>query len=435
MKKLFYLHIVFFLSLNITALPQNAEWIVYNTTNSELPSNIVTSIAIDNYGNKWVGTNAGLVKFNGMGWKLYNTLNSGLPNNRIENVVIDNLDNKWIVSGFSRYKNKVLMFDGMNWTFFNSSNSLIPEDGIGCLAVDNIGNKWFGYSYGLLKYNDTDWTIYNASNSGLRGSYVECIAVDESNNKWMIGPEYQNFGLVKFDDLSWTIYEEPISHQDDHWNMVVDKNGYKWIGMNGPWYPTDIGLLVFDNKEWTAYDTSNSGLPSNNIYCLAIDSVDNKWIGTSEGLAKFDGTNWIVYDQNNSGLPSNFISSIAVDKLGNKWVGTIGGLAVFNEAGIVSVEDETIALKLQPIDYVLFQNYPNPFNPTTTIRYSIPQSSNIVIKVFDILGKKIETLVNTLKPAGNYEVTWNAVNLPSGIYFYQLRAGSFTDTKKMVLLK
>jgi hypothetical protein len=109
------------------------------------------------------------------------------------------------------------------------------------------------------------------------------------------------------------------------------------------------------------------------------------------------------------------------------------------------VNEEIISL----YDFALFQNYPNPFNPSTTINYSVPELSNVVIKVFDILGNEIETLVNDEKPAGIYEITWYADNLPSGIYFYRLqvyapgRAGSpstssgqsFVETKKMVLLR
>jgi hypothetical protein len=84
---------------------------------------------------------------------------------------------------------------------------------------------------------------------------------------------------------------------------------------------------------------------------------------------------------------------------------------------------------------MLLQNYPNPFNPTTKIRYSVLQSSNIILKVFDILGREVATIVNEEKPDGEYEVEFNAANLPSGIYFYQLSAGNFVETKKMVLLK
>jgi predicted phosphodiesterase len=88
-----------------------------------------------------------------------------------------------------------------------------------------------------------------------------------------------------------------------------------------------------------------------------------------------------------------------------------------------------------PGKYALSQNFPNPFNPSTKIQYSIPQSANVVINVFDILGKEIETLVNEEKPAGTYEVEFNAANLPSGVYFYSLKTGSYVKTKKMLLLK
>jgi hypothetical protein len=88
-----------------------------------------------------------------------------------------------------------------------------------------------------------------------------------------------------------------------------------------------------------------------------------------------------------------------------------------------------------PKEFTLYQNYPNPFNPVTTLRYSIPQNSNVKLVVYDILGKEVVTLVNEEKHGGTYELNWNAVNLPSGVYFYQLQAGSFVENKKMVLLK
>ncbi|HSD64513.1 MAG TPA: T9SS type A sorting domain-containing protein [Ignavibacteriaceae bacterium] len=95
-----------------------------------------------------------------------------------------------------------------------------------------------------------------------------------------------------------------------------------------------------------------------------------------------------------------------------------------------------------PKEFYLSQNYPNPFNPETEIEYTVPNDSKVSIKIFDILGNEIATLINDEKPAGNYSLTWNAVNLPSGIYFYELRAvptgrqaGGFIQTKKMVLLK
>jgi hypothetical protein len=96
-----------------------------------------------------------------------------------------------------------------------------------------------------------------------------------------------------------------------------------------------------------------------------------------------------------------------------------------------------------PEEFALSQNYPNPFNPSTRIKYSITQTSKVIIRIFDILGNEIETLVNEEKPTGIYEIEWNATDLPSGVYFYNIKAvdpstGSgqvFVETKKMVLLK
>jgi hypothetical protein len=88
-----------------------------------------------------------------------------------------------------------------------------------------------------------------------------------------------------------------------------------------------------------------------------------------------------------------------------------------------------------PSNYLLYQNYPNPFNPTTIINYSVPETEFVTLKVYDVLGNETATLVKEEKAAGNYEVSFSATNLPSGIYFYRLQAGDFLDIKKMVLLR
>jgi len=97
----------------------------------------------------------------------------------------------------------------------------------------------------------------------------------------------------------------------------------------------------------------------------------------------------------------------------------------------VSVEEEIT----QPTEYILSQNFPNPFNPSTKISWQSPVGSWQTIKVFDVLGNEIAKLVDEYKPAGRYEVEFNASALPSGVYFYQLKAGEFIQTKKMILIK
>ena len=88
-----------------------------------------------------------------------------------------------------------------------------------------------------------------------------------------------------------------------------------------------------------------------------------------------------------------------------------------------------------PVAYALHQNYPNPFNPKTSIKYGVPIKANVVLKVYSAIGSEVVTLVNEEKPAGNYEVAWNAENIPSGVYFYKMQAGSFIETRKMILIK
>ena len=99
---------------------------------------------------------------------------------------------------------------------------------------------------------------------------------------------------------------------------------------------------------------------------------------------------------------------------------------------ITSLQEEN---DLQLNSYTLFQNYPNPFNPSTTIQYAISSPQFVTLKVFDLLGREVATLVNEEKPAGTYEVSFRAANLASGIYFYRLQAGNFVETRKMILLR
>ncbi len=155
---------------------------------------------------------------------------------------------------------------------------------------------------------------------------------------------------------------------------------------------------------------------------------------TVSGSQYFQATNSITVGSNftvtNTGDAT--MDAPSVNFKDNVFVVQGGKMLVIAQSTAVEVKSETPDV---PTNYTLEQNYPNPFNPTTTIKYKIPVAVHVTIRIFDVLGKEIETLVNEEKPAGSYSITWNAANLPSGIYFYTLKAGNFVESKKMTLLK
>ncbi len=130
-------------------------------------------------------------------------------------------------------------------------------------------------------------------------------------------------------------------------------------------------------------------------------------------------------------MPGSYANDIVLGSDNNVYV--VGGnTAKINQGGVTSLSDD----KLNPDGFILAQNYPNPFNPSTTISFSIPSAGFTSLKVYDVLGNEVVSLVNEEKPAGKHEVRFNASSsLTSGTYFYRLSAGSFTEVKKMILVK
>ena len=238
---------------------------------------------------------------------------------------------------------------------------------------------------------------------------------------------------------------------------------------------------------------------SNDVFCLAIDSSGYLYAGTlNDGIFRTPGRttpveiisftaivndrdielSWLTATEtNNTGF--EILRGIYAKRnrrtqnYNDDWekIGFVTGHGTTTETQHYSFTDNDVKpgnyqYKLKQIDYdgtfeyspiveveipivnkfSLSQNFPNPFNPVTKIKYQIPLSPPLLkgeseargfvtLKVYDILGREVATLVNEEKPAGEYEVEFNAVNLPSGIYFYQLKAGQFSETKKMILLK
>jgi hypothetical protein len=112
-------------------------------------------------------------------------------------------------------------------------------------------------------------------------------------------------------------------------------------------------------------------------------------------------------------------------------VGAVIDGKVYGDTTVVSVKNEINI----PNQFDLSQNYPNPFNPSTMIEYSVPSNRHVNLKVFDILGREVATLVNEQKSAGSYQVNFNAENIPSGVYIYKLSSGNYTTSRKMLMIK
>jgi hypothetical protein len=125
-------------------------------------------------------------------------------------------------------------------------------------------------------------------------------------------------------------------------------------------------------------------------------------------------------------------SSSTLDSAGN-YIGISGCKIIFHykQTLLTSVFEDMGT----PASFQLYQNYPNPFNPSTIIKYRLSTASHVRITIVDLLGREVRTLLNEQKSAGSYQVSWNASGVPSGVYFYRLQAGSFTETQKLILLK
>lgn len=398
------------------------NWMVFDTGNGMLDVN-VHSISIDANGSGWVGTDNGVGKFDGKTWTNYSTSNSSVPSGAVSSIAFDAQGNKWLATEGGG----LVEFDGTNWTPYNTSNSTLPSNFVYAASVGPHGNKWVGTDAGFAELSGSTWTIFNSTNSNpdLTDESIMSIFIDGQGTKW-VGT--WDKGLIRFDGMNSTEYDPSNCAMTSYivQSMAVDKQGKMWIG-------TDNGLVEWDGSTWTAYGTSNSALTNADINALAIDTAGNKWVGTKAGLGKFDGTNWAIYTTGNSGLPSMVIQSLAIDSHGNKWIGTDNGLAIFNENGVVNgVKHKP---NQTPASFSLSQNYPNPFNPSTSISYELSANSYVSLKVYDVLGREVRTLVNERQSAGTHAVKFDGSGLSSGVYFYRLVAGAYVASRKLVLMK
>jgi hypothetical protein len=171
-------------------------------------------------------------------------------------------------------------------------------------------------------------------------------------------------------------------------------------------------------------------------------------MGTMDSLfsvAKWDGTRWTrlgtgIFDGPYTGFTRKAIVNTLVGAPEGLYLGGVfthagdkysNNIALWENFAVSHIEEESSI----PDGFMLYQNYPNPFNPTTFISWQLTTGSQVNLKIFDTLGREVQTLVNRKMPAGNYEIVFDAAGLPSGIYFYRLEIGGISQTRKMLLLR
>ena len=291
-------------------------WVNFKESNSGLPENFINHLAIENGGIKWIATlSSGVVRYDDRIWTVYDVTNSPLPENNIRYIVVDEQGKKWIctVAGLA-------IFDDVSWTVYNSSNSGLPVDDINCVAVASNGDAWIGTAGGgVVLFDGVNWTVYNTTNSHLRSNDIRTIAIDNQDNKW-IGT--YNEGIAKYNGQFWRNYvsfKSGVSKNANH--IAIDLNNIPWVSIN---YVEGLpgGSAFFSDPFWETF----SGLPSDNVLYVAVDSHNYKWFGNSEaGLSRYTGSMWTHFTTENSRLPNDRVFAIAFDGAGNKWIATFGG--------------------------------------------------------------------------------------------------------------
>ena len=291
--------------------------------------------------------------------------------------------------------------------------------------------------------------VYNKNVLSLK-AYPSLLSSTDGGLNWIIGPVIENIwwkstsigspgiiaGVGKYYDSSMT--KGFIYQSNDYglsWHIFDTSEELTKVQMTDE----KIGYSISNRK---LYKTSNSGMSWKSIFTAGndggiyqMDFTDSlngiivegyKFRQTTNG-----GKNWITTDFL---LPIPGVQDIKYNTFGDLFVCGGGDMIMLPSNQIFSprvknIENESVS------EYYLSSSFPNPFNSSSTIKYYIPSASQVIIKVFNTLGEEIETLVDEIKPSGTYQVTWNAKDLTSGVYFYRLQAGDFVQTRKMILLK
>jgi ligand-binding sensor domain-containing protein len=340
----------------------------------------------------------------------------------IRTVIVDNNENLWIGTDKG-----LAVFDRIRWTIYSKHNSILSNDAITTIVSDKHSeNIWIGTEKGLVRYDGEQWTRFDDNTSALINDHIYSIAVDKRGIVWAGTFDHFQFAgrLNRFDGRKWETIK--LEHKDLNscfpQALVMDDNNILWMGVKGT---TGGALVRINENDWQFIIDDVKKTSIAGIQAMVIHN-NEKWIGTGAGLTTYSGAGFRNINSSNSSLPDNFVYTIALDQNGNKWIGTVaGGLAVYKQGGIV-VSDTVLQVRDQS-----FTVYPNPVKSTATISYSITEKERVSICIFNSGGRAVEILQDRMVEKGSHILIWNAGKFPPGIYFCSITTGKKRHTKKV----
>jgi hypothetical protein len=314
-----------------------------------------------------------------------------------------------------------------NGTSWAPANSGLTNAFVLCLAANPNGaggtDLYAGTFYGkgvfLSTNNGAQWTPID---SGLTNGDIFSIGFSGTN---LFAGTAGGVFLSTDNGTSWNPVDSGLTTTNVHTFAAVPQGAGGTSLLAG----TDDGIFV-SSDTGTAWTPADSNLTNTLVYSLVANG-SNIFAGTAGGV--FVSTNTgVSWTQVDSGLANTTVYSLVVSG-SNLFAGTVGG-GVWRcpLSELTSVSTHPVQM---PLHFSLSQNYPNPFNPTTAIEFVLPARSFVTLKVYDILGREAATIVSEELAAGSYTRQWNAADMASGVYFYRIQAGTFRETKRMLLLK
>jgi len=281
-----------------------------------------------------------------------------------------------------------------------------------------------GMDIWLIKTDSNGDTVWTKTYGG---DYIDgpTSICETKGGGYFISGEYTEVGSVGLEIHIWLLRTD--TNGDTIWTKKI--NNGSWGDYANSCKQTSDGGFIIVGK--TTYDNFDS-----DIYLVKLDEVGNYQWFSSIGH-KLPGSDFETHFSGND-IDETFDGGYIITGFREIWTDLFSKyqdlcLVKTNSEGRITEVKDTESKFL--LNFELMQNYPNPFNPTTTIAFSIPQAGNVTLKIFDALGREVSTMVNGFKSAGEYNVEFNASSLASGIYLYRLQAGSFVETKKLVLMK